>query len=239
VLEELQLLIRLQQIDNQLMEIELEKGDLPEQISVLSRETDRFTSTITDAEKTLSEVALLQKQHESNLEAARDRLKKSQNTIYSVKTTREYDAISSEIEQAKHVIADSEKLINDQNARQEDARKVIEDARIKLAVVKEELDDKQAEMRERMEISQDEELKMQHEREKILVRLKKPVYAHYDRIRKIRDGVGVSHLVDGACSYCCSRVPPQRQAEIRRMDDLILCEVCSCVIVGPEEMILR
>jgi len=239
VLEELQLLIRLQQIDNQLMELELEKGDLPEQITSLTREVTRISSTITDTEKTLEEVNSLRKQFEINLEAARDRLKKSQNTIYSVKTTREYDAISSEIEQAKHVIVEAERQIVEQNSRQEEARRVQDSARVKLEALTEELDDKKEEMRERMELSQDEELKIHHEREKIVVRLKRPVFAHYERIRKMREGVGVSQLVDGACSYCCSRVPPQRQAEIRRMDDMILCEVCSCVIVGPEEMNLK
>jgi len=232
VLEDLQLLVRLQEIDNQLMELELEKGDLPEQINALAREIDKHTSTIVLTEHNLSDLGAGKKQHEVNLEAARERLKKSQNTIYAVKTTREYDAISIEIEQAKHTIVESEKQLTDLQSRESDAHKNLANAKSKLSAFKEEHDEKQEEMRERLQSSEGEELKLQHEREKIVVRLKRPVFAHYDRIRKIRDGVGVSHLSDGACSYCCSRVPPQRQSEVKRMDDLILCEVCGCILVA-------
>lgn len=239
MLEDLQLLVRLQGIDNQLMDLELEKGDLPEQIAILTREITRYESTITTAEHSLHEIADQKKVHEQTIESARERLKKSQNTIYSVKTTREYDAISSEIEQAKHSIVDAERQFTELNTKQEHIRKDLNQALQKLETIRADFGEKQSDMKERMELSQDEELKLHHEREKTVVRLKKPVFAHYERIRKIRDGVGVSALSDGACSYCCSRVPPQRQAEIRRMDDLILCEVCGCVLVSTDENIVR
>jgi uncharacterized protein len=239
VLDELQLLVRLQQIDNQLMDLEAEKGDLPEQIGNLSREIARNTGSIKEAEKSLIELASLKLHEEANIESAKERLKKSQNSLYAVKTTREYDAISSEIEQAKHIILESEKQLVEFLTREESLRSLLETNHSKLNVIEEDFTDKQSEMHERMEVSQDEELRLQHEREKIVVRLKKPVYAHYERIRKIRDGVGVSHLAEGACSYCYSMVPPQRQVEVRRMDDLILCEVCGCILAGTGEAIIR
>jgi predicted nucleic acid-binding Zn-ribbon protein len=231
VLEELTFLTRLQQIDNHLMELEAERGDLPEQLGNLRKEITRFTTSIKDAEKGLSETAILKRQQELNIESAKDRLKKSQGVLFSVKTTREYDAISSEIEQAKHQIADGEKQILELIAREEDLNSLMSQHKDKMSVFQSEFEDKQSEMQERLDVSKDEELRLQHEREKIVVRLKKPVYAHYERIRKIRDGVGVASLSDGACSYCFSMIPPQRQAEVKRMDDLILCEVCGCILV--------
>jgi len=232
VLEELQLLVRLQAVDTQLMDLDLERGDLPEQVETLGKELARLKDSIGEAEASILALSEQRKHQELVIETSRDRLKKSQNTLYSVKTTREYDAISSEIEQAKHAIADAEKMIIELNARSETARRILDVSRGKLASIQEEYDEKQADMREQLEFSKDEELKLHHEREKIVVRLKKPILAHYERIRKIREGTAVSHLSDGACSYCFARVPPQRQAEIRRMDDLILCEVCGCVIVS-------
>lgn len=232
VIEELTHLVRLQNIDAKLLDLEAEKGDLPEQLASLSHEIARFDSVIQQAERTLAETSSLKGQQEQAIETAKERQKKSQSTIFSVKTTREYDAISSEIEQAKRQIAEAERQLIELLAREEDAEQLLTQTHSKLAVIKEEYREKQMDMQERMEVSQDEELKLQHEREKIVVALKDPVYAHYERIRKIRDGVGVSALENGACSYCFAMIPPQRQTEIRRMNDLILCEVCGCILVA-------
>jgi predicted nucleic acid-binding Zn-ribbon protein len=234
VLDELKLLVRLQVIDTDLMDIESEKGDLPQQLATLNRDIVSHNEVLREKDRELTEIATNIKVEESNIDSAKDRLKKSQTTIFSVKTTREYDAISTEIEQAKHQIMDSEKRIFDLLARQEEGKRTRLQAESKLAVIEEEYKEKQADMQERMEQNEDVELHLHHERDKIIVRLKKPVYAHYERIRKIRDGIGVSQLENGACSYCFSMVPPQRQTEVKRMDDLILCEVCGCILVWTD-----
>lgn len=237
MLEELTMLVRLQDIDTQLMDLEAEKGDLPEQISALNNEITRFKKIIDDTEKSIKDIAFQKKQCDQEIESSKDRLKKSQTTLFSVKTTREYDAISSEIEQAKHTIVDNERKLVDLSSREEEAQKAVKQASTKLLSLESERQEKQADIQDRMESSQDEEIKLQHEREKLVVRLKKPVYSHYERIRKIRDGVGVAHLDNGACDYCFSMIPPQRQTEVKRMDDLILCEVCGCILVSPEESV--
>lgn len=233
MIDELRLLVRLQEIDHSLMDLEAEKGDLPEQVGILERELAKLNEVI---EASQSAKAMLHDQklgHDADLEAARERLKKSQATIFTVKTTREYDALSSEIEQAKKTIVDAEKSLLEIQNGVSDHTKLITQTNAKLADVRSEYDEKMAEMKERIEASQDEELQLSHEREKITVRIAKPVFAHYERIRKIREGVGVSHLMEGACSYCFAKVPAQRQAEVRRMNDLILCEGCGCIMVAP------
>ena len=239
MLEDLNQLIKLQHIDNKLMEIEAEKGDLPEQIDNLKQSIDNIKSKIADAEQKISEIEEQKRYQERQVEGAHEQLKKSQGVLYSVKTTREYDAISSEIEQAKYSMAEGERQIIELMSREEDLQAAIDESRDHLSAIESEYLERQSEMLEKLESSQDEELKLNHEREKTVVRMKKPVYAHYERIRKIRDGVGVSHLADGACSYCFSMVPPQRQVEVKRMDELILCEVCGCILVAEEGSTVR
>ncbi len=239
MLEDLNQLIRLQRIDDQLMEIEAEKGDLPEQINNLSQEINKYNSEIEDAGLKLKGIEEKKLEQERRVDEAHDQLRKSQSVIFSVKTTREYDAISSEIDQAKSSVTEGEKQILEFMANEEELQTIISECHEKISTLEAELSERQAEMQERMESSQEEELKLMHEREKIIVRLKKPVYAHYERIRKIRDGVGVSHISDGACGYCFSMIPPQRQVEVKRMEDMILCEVCGCILVPELESTVR
>lgn len=231
MLEELSILINLQRIDTQLLELDSEKGDLPDQLEKLDNEISIHNETIAEAEQQLREITTQKKEKYFQIDEARERLKKSQSMIFSVKTTREYDAISSEIEHAKNQIAESERQLIEMLVREEEMQAVSKDERTKLEKTTNDYNERKVEMRERFDINQEEENQLQLERQKIAEQLKKPVYGHYERVRKIRDGVGVSHIVDSACSYCSSRIPPQRQTEIKRMKDLILCEVCGCIIV--------
>lgn len=234
MLTDLSLLIKLQKVDNELKFIESEKGELPELILSIENEIETLGTSIEEIIKEIADTKEEIMTLEISIDDARERIKKSQTTIYSVSTTREYDALSSEIEHSKHLIADSEKIILERNNNQRILSEQLGEMKAKLETLKKERIDKQAEMAERMDSSAEEEEALKASRLKIATELKKPVFAHYERICKIRDGVGVSALSTGACSYCFSRVPPQRQVEIRRMDDIITCETCGCIIVGED-----
>ena len=235
MLEEIGLLIRLQDVDEQLTEIDDERGDLPEQIARLRSEIDQNLQELESSEQSWKALQEDRSKHQRLMEEAQERLKRSQGVLYSVKTTREYDAISSEIEQAKVQIAISDKKMQELKTGEEKLQGAREARAERLALIEKEHSERQREMNERMESSRGVESKLRHERDKLVSRLKKPVLAHYERIRKIRDGVGVSKLNNGACGYCFSLIPPQRQAEIKRGDDMFLCEVCGCYIVSNNE----
>jgi uncharacterized protein len=74
-------------------------------------------------------------------------------------------------------------------------------------------------------------LQLKHQRETLVMRIKKPLYAHYERIRIAKDGRGLAHIINGACGGCFALIPPQTQAEIRKLNDITLCETCGRIIV--------
>lgn len=232
MIEELELLIRIQEIDDLLMEIEADKGDLPAQLSALSSEIENRQTTIKKIEQDIAEARRNQKEFEKTIREAGDRLKKSQGVIFNVKTSREYDAISSEIEQANSQIETAENQLLEYIGREEVLRKSLEEQVTSLAALQEDFTEKKNEMDERLGETQEEEESLSAERSDIVIHLKKPVYNHYDRIRKIREGVAVTQLFDSACGYCFSKIPPQQQVKVRRMEDLNLCEVCGCILVA-------
>ncbi|MCF7809865.1 hypothetical protein K9N50_02625 [bacterium] len=234
MLEDLSLLIRLQEIDEELMDIEAELGDRPERLNNLKRETDRFKAEIEKLNATLDEIHTQKKEQRQIVERAMEQLKKSQSVIYSVKTTREYDAISSEIEQSQTMIRNSEKLLEELSIREDELEIEILNAKEILKNTEVEYREQKSDIQDQISSSDDEVSSLKTEREEIVSKIKHPVYSHYQRIRKLRDGIGIAYLTDNACGYCFSKVPPQRQVEIRRMDDVILCEGCGCIIVAQD-----
>lgn len=235
MLKDLALLIRLQDIDDELMEIEAEMGDQPEQLNRLQGEIDGFKKELSETENSLEEIKIQKKEQKKFIDAAREQLKKSQGVIYNVKTTKEYDAISTEIERAKMVITNSEKRQLELMMQEEELQTLHNDLMKKLSSVDNEFIEQESEMQDQLNNSHDEVTSLREERNEIVKALKNPVYAHYQRIRKLRDGIGISHLTDNACGYCFSKIPPQRQSEVKRMDDIILCEVCGCILVSEKD----
>jgi len=235
MLKDLDLLIKLQEIDNQLDEIQSDKGDLPEQLEHLNQSLNSLKTKLRESDSKLASIEINIREQKQSREDAKERLKKSQSILYSVKTTREYDAISSEIDQAKSQIIDRERHIIALQNEQTHLTKVREGYTEKLATLQAEFTERQKEAQERLDQTQDDETELRADRESLAGQIKRPIYTHYDRIRKIRDGFGVARLNGTACGYCFSTIPAQRIAEIRKMEELILCEVCGCVLVKSED----
>ncbi|MBT3231810.1 MAG: hypothetical protein HN356_03260 [Calditrichaeota bacterium] len=235
MIEELSILIRLQEIDNQQMEIDEEKGDLPEQIEKLRIEIAGSKTVISEIEQRHLNNLEDKKRLKAELITAKGRLDRAQAIIFEVKTTREYDAISSEIEQAKSSIIDLERELISNNSLIEKSDSNLNEEIAKLQEMETEFKDRSTEMDSRLDCSREEELALKEERNKCLKKLKRPVVDHYERIRKIRNGIGVSYMSIDACSYCYSVMPPQRQAEVRKMADMIICEVCGCILVTEKD----
>ena len=231
VRESVKLLTELQEIDDELREIGYERGDLPEEVNRLTekiRDTERF---IADRKGELEAAEHEIKSRTEQLAEAKSKLEKYQQQLYTVKTTREYDAITTETGYAKHDITEAEAAIASQTKRKQDLEKQISERLSEIEHVKTEEQEKGAELREKLAETEGEERQLLHRRENIVVRLERPLYNHYERIRKAKDGRGVARIFDGACGGCFAVIPPQTQANIRQLADLVLCETCGRLLV--------
>ena len=229
--EELVLLVDLQDIDDQLRDLALDRGDLPMEVERLKGEIDQLNRFLEERRAELEEgkhgVARLR----GITEEARTKLQKYQQQLYSVKTTREYDAITAQTETAKGIISEGEEKTLELLAREEALVSEISAKETQLTEIAATHEEKSSELRTKLGETETEELELRHTRETIVMRLKKPIYAHYERIRLAKDGRGVARVLGGACGGCFAMVPPQRQVEIRNATDIVLCETCGRILV--------
>ena len=230
--EELGLLMELQDIDDELRDLELERGDLPQEVERLKTQTEELEKFIEENEAKRTEFQSEIRAVQGNVEMSKSRLVKYQNQLYSVTTNREYDAITQQSDACKQEITEGENRILDLMTSESNLTKLLEEKSEALEKFKAELEEKGAELRTKLQETEDEELELRHEREKIVMRIKKPIYAHYERIRLAKDGKGVARVLNGACSGCAIMIPPQRIVEVRNMDDFILCENCGRILVS-------
>lgn len=57
----------------------------------------------------------------------------------------------------------------------------------------------------------------------------------YDRLaQRSRDGIAVAEVVSGACSACFMSLRPQVQVNVKKGDEIIVCESCSRILYMPK-----
>ncbi len=235
VRQELEMVARLQNIDTQLKDIEVEKGDLPALVKRLNKGLAEMDSDIKNLEERRAEIAAQRRNNDGQAKLLRVKLDKYKEDLYKVTTNKEYDAINTEIETTRGQVESMEKIQADLLEEEEKIGVEITSIEEKVVEGKSELAEREIELGNKNEETESEETLLVHEREKLVVRIKKPIVTHYDRIRVVRNGTGAAHLYAGACGACYAVVPPQRQAEIRKMKDIILCETCGVLLLPEEE----
>jgi uncharacterized protein len=57
----------------------------------------------------------------------------------------------------------------------------------------------------------------------------------YDRLaQRSRDGIAVAEVINGACSACYMHLRPQVQVNVKKGDEIIVCENCSRIMYMPK-----
>jgi len=71
---------------------------------------------------------------------------------------------------------------------------------------------------------------LQQERAAIVPQIKPSTYQLYERARKARKGVGVAEAVEGRCSACHMAMRPQFSQDLKRGDQIMVCESCQRIL---------
>lgn len=227
----LDILIQLQQVDSKLQELEAEKGDLPRRVEMMQSELDEIQAKLLEQTLLCQEKEQRKKSLENDAVDFREKLKKYKSQLYNVKSNREYDAITLEIETMETKIdeAEFEALVIEEALV--DLKKSIEEIGHQQEAKQQDLTRDQAVLQHMLEKTREHEELFLQQRRQIAAGVPKPILNTYDRIRIGRGGVAVAFLKNNACSECSSRIPPQRGLEIRNMDTLYYCETCGRILL--------
>ncbi len=227
----LETLIYLQDIDTQLQRLEAERGDLPQKVKELADEVEEMRNRLAQKIEAKNSLIAEKSSLDNDVILLDEQLKKYKVQLYQVKTNKEYDAITLEIET-------SEKNKEDKEFRSLELEESIGKISEEIKELEEQLQSQQAlleankkELDEKLEKTHEQQQQLEEKRKGAAQKLSRQILSTYDRIRKARGGVAVARLIGGACSECSSRIPPQHGLEIRMMNSLNYCEVCGRIVV--------
>jgi predicted nucleic acid-binding Zn-ribbon protein len=228
------LLYQLQQIDASLDEVQELKGDLPHIVAELEERLAQKEAEKNQLEEFVKQSMISRDQMDLEIITLKEQIEKYKTQQFQVKTNRQYDALAREVDHAQEKIIKLEQEMEVLEGKANTARLDAEKLLPEIEELRQLLEERRAELAEVNKEHEDEELRLRHERENIVVRLEKADLRLYERIRKAKGGKAIVPVRRNACGGCFNRVPPQKVLELRKNTRIITCEHCGRVLVSDE-----
>lgn len=227
-------LVKLQEIDGQIIAIKKLLKEIPEEIDRLYASCRAAKGVIEAAEDEVKRAELKRKEIDIEVEARKAALVKLQQNQSAVKANKEYTAILSEIDNVKKEISALEdreleemEVIETKKGLippKKEAMKIEEE---KFKVIKGEKEKEVAGLKEDL-------AKLEETRLGIVGGVSSGWIGIYQKLLIQKGGLAVVKLLGGNCQGCHTDLPPQFIIEVRRGDKVITCPNCDRIVYYAE-----
>jgi len=224
----------LQDIDHRLNELKLQKGDLPLLIEGTQGDLEEKKEMKTELEEKIKKLLKDRKMYEAEVLASQEQLKKYEDQLYQVKTNKEYDAISLEIDTKKMEIEGLENKIVRTLEEEETYKSEVKELSEEVSNLETQTEEYRKELEEILLLTKEEEDKLLVKRGKVTDQIDQRLLKQYERISKAKGGIAVAFIKKASCGGCFSSIPPQKIVEVRELNRLHTCENCGRILVWQE-----
>ena len=209
-------------------ELPLEVQDLEDTVAQLETRFENYSKESADLEYQVAEKTQAIKDHKANI-------KKYEGQLAKVKNNREYDAITKDVEFQNLEIQLCEKRVKEYKALIAQKEEFLLSAEKDLKDKKKDLKAKKAELEEIIEETEKEEQDLIKKSAKKSKETEPRLLNAYTRVRgNMINGLAVVPVERDACGGCFSKIPPQRQLDIKTHKKVIVCEHCGRILVDPD-----
>jgi hypothetical protein len=233
---DLKQLIRLQAIDLSIQELRARIDRFPGISKALDEKLRSAQTAVATAQEKAKSNQGTRKKLEGEITAAESKISKYRDQMMAVKTNEEYRALQHEIEHAQQGIRKVEDEILNLMMEAEAGQSELKAAEAHLK------EDQQKVNTERKQLEEENKRDLGaleayvKERKEIDASVSPDLISRYERVRKLRGGIGVAAARNEVCEICQVRIRPQVFQEIRRNDQIIACDACQRILYDPENL---
>jgi len=236
MIQDLEYLVKLQEIDLRVREQEQAKEQYPKAVADLEGRIEGAKAASVSAGDKLTRLTSEVKSAEEQAAKLRDSLSRSQERLSSIQTNREYDAVHKEIEAQKALLTSAENRKTALEADIEKGKAALEEAEKAYESAKAELQPQIDDLQSKIGAIDSTIEKIMAERAEISRNVSHPTMRTYDSIRKKKKSGRAVSMVgkENTCGVCYMVLQPQLCSEIRRGTRIILCESCGSMLIWDE-----
>lgn len=225
-------LYELQKVDRHLDELIESRGELPDRVNEMRQQADDQRRQVAQVRQDRHEIESRSRELSAEVVDLREKVDRYKAQQFEVKTTREYDAITFQLEDAQRRLHTNTEAVGRMGIELEQLKMDDEQMASDLTEMEGELAEAEAALTEVLAGTEEEEkrlLKRRTELEKQVL----PFYLTiYNRVRPAKDGIAVVPIKNGVCGGCYNAVPRQLALELRKGEKHAVCEYCGRIIVG-------
>jgi len=221
--------VRLQEVDIRLTELAKEIASLPKHIAEIEKKLEAHQRKLEADRAALTANQKDRKKLEGDIQIQEQKISKLKDQMLQAKTNEVYQAFQHEIGFCQAEIRRAEDRILDLMAESEELEKNVKAADVALKAEKTQVEAEKQQTRARTEADQKALDELEAAKKSIVVSMTPGVYKNYERIRS-RRGVAVAEVLDGRCSVCHIAVRPQYLQDLKRGEQVQVCESCQRIL---------
>ena len=233
--DKLKLLYQLQTVLSDIDRIRILRGELPLEVEDLEDEVEGLHTRIERTEVEIQNVQSNINQLKGEREVALQKVATYKSQIDNVRNNREYDMLNKEIEYQTLEAELCDKRIREATNVQHNKEEMLAQTHANLEERLQDLDLKKNELDEIVAETKAEEEKLREKAKNLELSIEPRLLSSFKRIRKSsRNGLGIVYVQRDSCGGCFSKIPPQRQLDVRMRKKIIVCEYCGRILIDPE-----
>ena len=233
-LKQIEQLVVLQRVDNEILLLEKELQEAPQEVTALEEQSKALTD---QASQLIEKIDLLknqQKRLEAEIEDNEMKIKKSKNKLMMVQNTREHQAMVREMDSLEKINRTREEeqvALAEELSRQFEARQEMDDRTSTLIA---DLDKKRSSLDKRMADAQKRLASLGSKRKTACGVVPPPILGRYEFIRSRISNPVIVPVDGGVCGGCHISIPPQIFNDLQKGTQIISCPNCQRLIYWCE-----
>ncbi|MFL3006438.1 MAG: zinc ribbon domain-containing protein [Candidatus Neomarinimicrobiota bacterium] len=220
-------LIRLQNIDTKLKDLNDLLGDLPSKVEDLNNQEESTKDSITSKKSRSKELDVEINKTELDVSALIGKIDKLKDQLFLVTNNKQYDALMTEIDHLKEKRTGSENKLIELMEEKESIIELIGSMESELQSLSETLTVRRKKLELVIEESAEEKNSLQKQRDQNVKDIDQNTLNVYSRVIEHRGGLAVVPLQGSACGGCGAHIPPQTVSEVRAKSAVHTCGVCG------------
>lgn len=233
-LEQIRQLVELQHVDDKIHAVKKELEEAPLQVEALKERFNEEEAKIAKINDKLQHMREQQKRLDMDLEDENARLKKSKSKLMQVNNSKEFQAMSKEMDNMERSTKSHEEerfALKEEITIQEDLLKESEAVRDELKI---DLATKEASLLERVNSANEELEKLNKIRQETGSDVPERILERYEFIRRRLEHPVIVPVKNSVCTGCNIAIPPQTFIEIQRGQQIWSCPNCQRLIYWAE-----
>jgi len=232
---DIRVLSELQELDNVIQKLEMQKNTTPAGIIELREKTSKDENELQEIEKELDSLRKERRHRERELDEKIETLNKYRAQKNQVKTNEAYSALLNEIEGVENEKSEIEEGILTFMERVEELSGLVDGKKGDLVKNGEELAHMEEENRKRIEQLERELSRYVDQRNSKASRVDGGLLSRYEKVRKAKDGLAFVSVKGHTCQGCFMETPPQVVSELMKGEKIMTCERCSRLLYWEGE----